>query len=269
MTGKREYGLAESSASASAIGVDASIVTSRRRGVMISRTTRLVTERAPASISRSSESISPPAALSRYRPASSVGECTWEWEWSTWSPSRRMMANAEPLKTATSGRSSHWLIRIGVSVAIANVSGYRSATVLGSNSPSTTWSDVMNSSTTTTASVGLGAPEPLLEQRDELGLTVGAGDEARQRDADLAGGDVVVEPLGVLQDRQEALGRSAPRLGGLLDARAPGADGGELGRDVQRVEADHDEDEQQHDHGVHSKVDRTDVSGIPRHPQFP
>ncbi len=158
VTGKREYGLAENSASASAIGVDASIVTRRRRGVMISRTTRLVTERAPVSILRSSESISPPAALSRYRPASSVGECTWEWEWSMWSPSQRMMAKAEPLKTATSGRSSHWLIRIGVSVAIANVSGYRSATVLGSSSPSTTCSAVMNSSTTTTAIVRLALP---------------------------------------------------------------------------------------------------------------
>ena len=123
-----------------------------------------------------------------------------------------MMAKAEPLNTATSGRSSHWLIRIGVSVAIANVSGYRIATVLGSSSPSTTCSAVMNRSTTTTAIVRLALPNRLFEERDELGLTVGTGDEARQGDADLAGGDVVVQPRGVPENCQEARSWSAPLL---------------------------------------------------------
>ena len=69
-----------------------------------------------------------------------------------------MTAKAEPLKTATSGRSNHWLMRIGVRVAIASASGYRSATVFGSSSPSTTCSEVMNNSTTITATVRLALP---------------------------------------------------------------------------------------------------------------
>ena len=107
------------------------------------------------------------------------------------------------------------------------------------------------------------ASEPLFEERDELGLTVGTGDEARQGDADLAGGDVVVQPHGVLENCQEPRSRFAPLFCGLLDARTPRPDGGELRSDVQRIEAHHDENERQHDHGVHSRVDRTGEAGIP------
>lgn len=74
-------------------------------------------------MSRSAASISPPAALARYRPASSSGECTWAWEWSMASPHTFMSRKAEPLKTATSGRNAHWLIRIGASVRMARFSG--------------------------------------------------------------------------------------------------------------------------------------------------
>ena len=52
----------------------------------------------------------------------------------------------------------------------------------------------------------------LFEQRDQLRLAIGTGDEARQGDADLAGRDVVVEPLGVLKDRQQVGRRPAARF---------------------------------------------------------
>ena len=72
----------------------------------------------------------------------------------------------------------------------------------------------------------------------ERRLRVRAEDQARERDADLAGGDVAIERLGRLEHRQQPGGERIAVGGQLLDAAAPDADGGELGGDVQGVDED-------------------------------
>src|SRR5690606_17988035 len=81
----------------------------------------------------------------------------------------------------------------------------------------------------------------------ESGLGVGACEEARYGDADLAGGDVVVQLLRVREYREQLSGEEIPVLRRLAYAGLPDAHGGKLGCDVQRVDRyEEEQDEQRH-----------------------
>ena len=86
--------------------------------------------------------------------------------------------------------------------------------------------------------------DPRRQRVGDGGLRVGAEHEARDRDADLAGGDVAVERSRPLEDRQQPGREAVALLGQLADAAAAGADGGEFGGDVDGVDEDQRRDDE-------------------------
>jgi hypothetical protein len=194
-------------------------------------------------------------------PASSSGEWTWAWLWSTWRFHQPISLNAEPLNSATSGRNSHWLTCIGRQGRHRQPLGVAQRDGLGQQLAEHDLHcgdrDEHDEHGDATAA---DAAQRRFEQRGELCLAVGTGDEAAEGDADLARSDVGVETLRVGQDRQQPLRRGAPGGCILLDPGAPGPDRRELGRDVQRVERHHDSD---HERAPH----RYGLAVAPRNPE--
>jgi hypothetical protein len=180
------------------------------RGVMISRTRRSSTLRIPASMSRSEASIRPPAALARYSPASSSGEWTCAWLWSTCrfhqphqlerrAVEQRDERAEQPLADLHRRQGRH---RQPLRVAQRHGLGEQLAEHHLHRGDGHQHDEHRDRSTTDAA-------QRRLEQRGELRLAVGAGNEAAERDADLARRDVGVEALGV---GRIASRRSASRL---------------------------------------------------------
>ena len=84
----------------------------------------------------------------------------------------------------------------------------------------------------------------------DRGLSVGAQNQTRQRDADLAGGDVAVEgDRGADQGKQPG-GEGVAVGGQLLNPAPPHADGGELGGHIDGVDQDQGNEDEDHQHGV-------------------
>ncbi len=81
-----------------------------------------------------------------------------------------------------------------------------------------------------------------LDQMGEDGLADEAERDAGHRDAELGGGDVVVQVAERLADPAR---RTAALGGELLDAGAPGRDEGELGGDEDRIEQQQRRDEEE------------------------
>jgi len=89
------------------------------------------------------------------------------------------------------------------------------------------------------ASAGLADRCEVRRQPDsERGLRVGTEEQARQRDANLAGPDVPVTRRGRLQHRKQPGGEGVAVRGHLLDAGAADADGRKFRRDVHGVDQD-------------------------------
>ena len=87
------------------------------------------------------------------------------------------------------------------------------------------------------------------ERRRERRLSVGAEDQARERDADLRDRDVAIELVRVLDDRQDPGGQGVAVLRQPPQPAAAGADGGELRGHVQaRQQDEKDNDERCHQH---------------------
>ena len=74
-------------------------------------------------------------------------------------------------------------------------------------------------------------------------MTVDAHGDGADGYADLAGGDVAVERLAVLDERHEPDGAAVPGRGQLGDAGPARSHGGKLGGDVQRVKEDQNADD--------------------------
>ena len=126
----------------------------------------------------------------------------------------------------------------------------RSATVFGTISPNTTETIVSEMRTVALASDSavswLSEDQPLDERRHarrDDGFGVGAERHARQRDADLGGGDVAREPLGILDDRQQLRGRRVSVLAQAPQPAPADADRSELGGHVERGQPDEQQDD--------------------------
>jgi hypothetical protein len=88
--------------------------------------------------------------------------------------------------------------------------------------------------------------QPLEQRGDRLGqrdLAEGAEEEARDRDPDLRHRDVLIELGGVRRDRHEAARQRVAGFRALQDPAARRPDGRELGRHVDGVHDDQDEDD--------------------------
>ena len=95
------------------------------------------------------------------------------------------------------------------------------------------------------------------ETRSQRRLAVGAEDQARQRDADLGGGDVAVELARIFENRKDPRCEHVSVFGKPAQPAASGADRRELRRDVQPGEQDEQGDDrprQQHARGSYCKT---------------
>ena len=116
------------------------------------------------------------------------------------------------------GRYSHSDHSIGITVASATCVGYCSASVFGTSSPTTTLKVVEHDEGgDARRRPRRSAASPLAhgmihsgDGRRDRRLAVGAEDQAGEGDADLAGGDVGVEPAGVADERRSRSARKWP-----------------------------------------------------------
>ena len=81
--------------------------------------------------------------------------------------------------------------------------------------------------------------DPRRDEGCDLPFAIDAQHDARQGDADLAGGDIVVQLVRILQHRQQGSGQSVAFFGHLDNARLASADQREFAGHVQPVEKDH------------------------------
>ena len=85
--------------------------------------------------------------------------------------------------------------------------------------------------------------DPRRERRRECGLAVGAENQARERDADLRGGDVPIELVRILDERKQARRQRASVLGEAPQPAATHADGRELSSHVEGREQNQQDDD--------------------------